>query len=1026
MRVKVKLKKYIVLVGTVIMIAVCLSRFIMEAQAYCDTWMSLEFLDMRKNTGEGQHSLKDIDTYSGNYTNDIGKIYADVWHYFDHIKLETDSRLTYGRKIRVDAGQQLNIVAAKEDTADAGGETTNAGLKFYWSIAEYDEYGNIVFDGGWRQSGDTWKVGYTGNSDTGYGKDGYPNGVNAETRKNDVHYVVPIFRWNNGDESVGSGSELIYARDMKVFPVFSLITAPFTYTFDLNGGNIGGSTDSYIMQRLGTSTVSVPDMPQRNGYTFAGWKITSQGGKQKGRTYTSDQLTIMFRDGKYYSSLFEDATFEAQWDKTSYKVSYDADGGTLYDESGNKADNPVKIYNYDEIYNFYTAQRAYAVSYDPNGGTASIETENTNAQAIFNGWNENLDKDTNHGIVDGTNAYTTGTWNWAAYYNGNPDLLNTTGNIYDTIWAIQHYRSWGSTPEENRQFHGDSYWIPTQKFKNLTSDGQTVYVKANYTNGSVVLPKAEKESCKVDGSRIKYVFDGWYSDSALTRYVGTTGNSFTPDSDMTLYAKFIEVTVDTGFCVRVEHYKMDTSGDYPSVPSDTDVLSDQQFGTELKLSEIAKNYTGFIYNAIRTNKENDNLIVNENIVIKLYYDREQYTVTYDYKTNGGTSAGSQIVKVYYGAEADLSIDAVKAGWNHIGWNTNSETISGMESCVVIGDVTLYAIYKKDITVEFVDFEKTFSKKVTIYNKQQSGKVDVPVITGYPDWSGVSDVKTVGFNSVRNINEDRATICEVQSGMSGLVVTENRIYYAVCEADVTLQYVLNGGIENETTHPVTEVVYCNAANPGKVKGVELQLGESIKPSYDDAGYIHSYTFSVWAENSENSENRYDSNTAYILKENTVMYALWTENIEAITYTVAYDGNKGAAVKNIPGLLTVDYDEDFPVSTEIPVRDGFTFINWNTRADGTGTVLSTGQITKNLTVENDSVVTLYAQWKQRKPQIVSVASNRGTGWKFVKRTLGDDEWYHMSGRETVKNLENISNEDCIMVVHIDKDGTIIRVQ
>ena len=43
------------------------------------------------------------------------------------------------------------------------------GLQFYWSVGEYDENGNIVFDGGWRGSNGTWTVGVTENGDTGYG-----------------------------------------------------------------------------------------------------------------------------------------------------------------------------------------------------------------------------------------------------------------------------------------------------------------------------------------------------------------------------------------------------------------------------------------------------------------------------------------------------------------------------------------------------------------------------------------------------------------------------------------------------------------------------------------------------------------------------------------------------------------------------------------------------------------------------------------------------------------------------------------
>lgn len=306
-----KHKKIFTLLTAVLLIAVSLGVFAGKAWAAYDTWNSLAYLEFRTGLGEGQHSMTDVRTYGGNYTNDVGEIYSDRSHFFDDIRLEALSRVTYTRKIRVDSGQRLTIVAAQEDTADAGGLSENVGLQFYWSVGEYDENGNIVFDGGWRGSSGTWTVGVTENGDTGYGKSGYPNGEDINTRQNKVRYVVPIFRWNNGDESAGSGSNLtIYNwKIASQFPVFTMITYPFTYTFNLNGGQVNGSGSVVTMQRLGIENVSVPATPTRNGYVFTGWKITSAGGKQAGKIYDAGQLAEMFTDGKYWSSLFANATF---------------------------------------------------------------------------------------------------------------------------------------------------------------------------------------------------------------------------------------------------------------------------------------------------------------------------------------------------------------------------------------------------------------------------------------------------------------------------------------------------------------------------------------------------------------------------------------------------------------------------------------------------------------------------------------------------------------------------------------------
>ena len=1416
-----KHKKIFTLLTAVLLIAVSLGVFAGKAWAAYDTWNSLAYLEFRTGLGEGQHSMTDVRTYGGNYTNDVGEIYSDRSHFFDDIRLEALSRVTYTRKIRVDSGQRLTIVAAQEDTADAGGLSENVGLQFYWSVGEYDENGNIVFDGGWRGSSGTWTVGVTENGDTGYGKSGYPNGEDINTRQNKVRYVVPIFRWNNGDESAGSGSNLtIYNwKIASQFPVFTMITDPFTYTFNLNGGQVNGSGSVVTMQRLGIENVSVPATPTRNGYVFTGWKITSAGGKQAGKIYDAGQLAEMFTDGKYWSSLFANATFEAQWvqadcfvsymgngadnmsdfyrsynaaydgntaenflfkrtgytsvsgstweiqdqflnltggcdgggtlpfsgtltsirtkcggryqcvdisaasyadganaqiwdcvngnaqmyafvfagfedglpywvirnnatgkvldaaigtgidggnnganiqqwayhggdnqkwtlqmagdgyfyirskldpnlvldllygstdngtnlqlcnyyggenqqwylwDNTinlsaewtnsNYKVDYNADGGTLLDENGNATTDTVRTYEYDRTYDFLKAKRAYTVSYETNGGTAAINSSNTDAPGTFNGWNEQLTAQTSHGEVQGSYDWTIGTLNWAAYYNGNPDILNAAGNVYDTIRAIMHYRAFGIS--ENRQFTGASYWLPSVRFKNLTADGGTVNVKADYTNGSVTLPDADKDSEEKDGSIVYYVFEGWYLDAALTNRVGGAGDTYTPAGNTTLYAKYttqsenlifnqkirvryenadgtwtsyttifdkdfrtgdtvdydfgsldtdkwvrpavvkytvsgqyqtegyttsvdiyrqtynVTVTYDNAdafsaksgegtyrwgenvtasvtlsektaqytykwagfetesrltfrngtsktsnpvtfvmpeenvtlkacsasqtneYTVTVEHYYMDTAGNYPDKPSVAEDLT-PYYGETLVHKDLAREIKGLSFNENKTIQENGNRTQTEvkgNTTVRLYYDRTVCTVTYDYRTNGGTSADKETVKTYYGADADISVAAYKNGWEHAGWNTKSDSETGLTRYTVTGNVTLYAVYRKDITVTFVDFAQTYKREGSMYNNDTYALIDAPQCSAYGGWENVSDVTAVGFNSRADIIEEGAEKMEVKSGEEHLKIPDSITYYTVCRADVTLTYELNGGTENDTTKPVTKTVYCNAAAPQEVKGFKLQLGESVKESVDLDGYTHSYAFATWVENSPESDTRFPCNADYVLKENTTMYALWDETVTPITYYIEFDGNAGTAARNIPDKMEVQYGEEVVLPEQKPERTGFTFMGWNTRTDGQGTEYQPQDTVKNLTTVNHATVKLYARWKQRRIILVKAASTVYND-TIIKRIPGDEEWYDSVGHLTIDELKNYPDELCEQVWHIDKQGNITRVK
>ena len=1427
---KIRFKPLAAVVFAVVLAAVMLASALISAKAAPLTWQDICNRGESDLTAVAAYDLKaGCKDYGWNQTLDAGPdgtIYTGTNHHYDNVVGNEDSRVMYAHKLRVTDGMTVSIVAAQNDTEDEGGLTyikgNNSGnnLYFYWSMGEYDADGNVVFDGDWRGVNESWTVGQELNHSS-YGASGYPSGISQSDRESRVAYVMPVFRWAKGSLAVGGGSEYPFNKGdlYKKFDIIQLVTKPFTYTFYADGGTFSDGGGVKSMERLGINNVSVVETPTRPGYVFTGWKITSAGGKQAGKVYDAGQLATMLSDSKYYSSLFANATFEAQWthadqfvsymgngadnmsdfyrsynaaydgntaenflfkrtgytsvsgstweikdqflnltggcdgggtlpssgtltsirtkcggryqcvdisaasyadganaqiwdcvngnaqmyafvftgfedglpywvirnnatgkvldaaigtgidggnnganiqqwayhggdnqkwtlqmagdgyfyirskldpnlvldllygstdngtniqlcsfhggdnqqwylwDNTvnlsadwinsSYKVNYDADGGTLLDENGNATTDTVRTYEYDRTYDFLKAKRAYTVSYETNGGTAAINSSNTDAPGTFNGWNEQLTEQTSHGEVKGWDGWSVGTWNWAAYYNGNPDILNAAGNVYDTIRAIMHYRAFGIS--ENRQFTGASYWLPALSFKNLTANGGTVNVKADYTNGSVTLPKTEKASVEIDGKNVSYTFDGWYLDAALTKRVGGAGDTYTPAGNTTLYAKYttqsenlifnqkirvryenadgtwtlyttifdkdfrtgdtvdydfgsldtdkwvrpaavkytvsgqyqiegyttsvdiyrqtynVTVTYDNAdafsaksgegtyrwgenvtasvtlsektahytykwagfetesrltfrngtsktsnpvtfvmpeenvtlkacsvsqtneYTVTVEHYYMDTAGNYPEKPSVAEDLK-PYYGETLVHKDLAREIKGLSFNENKTIQENGNRTqtqVTGNTVIRLYYDRSVCTVTYDYRTNGGTSADQETVKTYYGAGADLSVAAYKNGWEHAGWNTKSDSETGLTWYTVTGNVTLYAVYRKDITVTFVDFAQTYKREGSMYNNDTYALIDAPQCSTYGGWENVSDVTAVGFNSRADITAVGAEKMEVKSGEEHLKIPDSITYYTVCRADVTLAYELNGGTENDTTKPVTKTVYCNAAAPQEVKGFKLQLGESVKESVDLDGYTHSYAFATWAENSPESETRFPCNADYVLKENTTMYALWDETVTPITYYIEFDGNAGTAARNIPDKMEVQYGDEVVLPEQKPERTGFTFMGWNTRTDGQGTEYQPQDTVKNLTTVNHATVKLYARWKQRRIILVKAASTVYND-TIIKRIPGDEEWYDSVGHLTIDELKNYPDELCEQVWHIDKQGNITRVK
>lgn len=81
-----------------------------------------------------------------------------------------------------------------------------------------------------------------------------------------------------------------------------------------------------------------------------------------------------------------------------------------------------------------------------------------------------------------------------------------------------------------------------------------------------------------------------------------------------------------------------------------------------------------------------------------------------------------------------------------------------------------------------------------------------------------------------------------------------------------------------------------------------------------------------------------------------------------YHLSYDGN-GAGATNLPEASDDkscegnDAARTVIVSSTVPTRDGYTFVGWNTSANGSGTTKSAGD---NVVLTSD--VVLYAQWRQ----------------------------------------------------------------
>lgn len=169
----------------------------------------------------------------------------------------------------------------------------------------------------------------------------------------------------------------------------------------------------------------------------------------------------------------------------------------------------------------------------------------------------------------------------------------------------------------------------------------------------------------------------------------------------------------------------------------------------------------------------------------------------------------------------------------------------------------------------------------------------------------------------------------------------------------------------------------------------------------------YSFTGWNTKPDGSGTSYSdqqsvTNLTSISGATVTLYAQW----EPITYTIEYNGNGSTGGETAASTHTYDVAQNLTPNGY--TKPGATFIGWNTKADGSGTLYTDEQSVKNLTDVQGKVITLYAMWvfdNDEGPVITAV-----------------DRWFTLkeaqTGRITLEELmETASAEDSLIGNYTD---------
>ena len=118
----------------------------------------------------------------------------------------------------------------------------------------------------------------------------------------------------------------------------------------------------------------------------------------------------------------------------------------------------------------------------------------------------------------------------------------------------------------------------------------------------------------------------------------------------------------------------------------------------------------------------------------------------------------------------------------------------------------------------------------------------------------------------------------------------------------------------------------------------------------------YTFSGWTTQANGGGTAYAGGASYAFSSNATLYAQWTAS-----YSVTFSANGGTGSMAAETSSTSEN-----LSTNAFTRSGYSFVNWNSAANGSGTSYSNGA-----TYGFGSNITLYAQWSATSAPVVTLS-------------------------------------------------------
>ena len=258
----------------------------------------------------------------------------------------------------------------------------------------------------------------------------------------------------------------------------------------------------------------------------------------------------------------------------------------------------------------------------------------------------------------------------------------------------------------NRNSYGVSY-----RYLNTPAGASALPAGASYRFGAAV---TVAEAATAPG----YTFSGW-----------STGDFTMPAQDVEITGSF---TANGDTAYTVEHYQQNLAGDgYDLVEADTEHLTGE---TDTTATANPKTYTGFTFDGtVEGTVASGNIAGDGSLVLKLYYTRNSYDVTYAYTGTvpADASALAEKAAVKYGASVTVAEAATAKGHTFSGWSTGDFTMPAQD-VEITGSFTANPY---NVTVEYY-FDKAQDTDMTRVQSVTYGETFTTAAAAETDRNGV--------------------------------------------------------------------------------------------------------------------------------------------------------------------------------------------------------------------------------------------------------------------------------------------------